>query len=48
MTNLLVPFIVLALIAWISYRYIPMPVGLVIAVVCGIIFLVRYLFPLLG
>ena len=47
MTDLLAPFIVLAIIAWLSYRYIPMPVGLIIAVVAGLIFLVRYLLPLL-
>ena len=47
MTDLLVPFIVLALIGWISMRYLPMPVSLVIAFICGLIFLVRYLLPLL-
>lgn len=47
LTDLLVPFIVLLVIGWVSYRYLPMPIGLVIAVVCGLIFLVNYLLPLL-
>lgn len=40
MIELLIVVIVLVVIAWLCYTYLPHPLGLIIAVVCGIIILV--------
>ncbi len=48
MTDLLVDAIVFCLIAYVSYTYIPKPIGVIIAIVAGVIFLIKYLIPLLA
>jgi hypothetical protein len=45
MSDLLVALVVFAIVAWVSYKYIPAPVGMIIAVVAGLVFLVKYLLP---